>query len=266
MKESAAKERSGKKTKKQQYSVIETDDFWFATGPFFRASGTLFFCKRTQQYHASFDDTKILFSKLAKANYASQDDCPVDLKHRPKPDFLMLLALRASSTTRSPGREWNPWRWREMAIRARISEREKVRGKPLPEGNQAYAMEIAKSWSKFETHVGQWLADMAQQPDAGRLFRRFAGWLDALVRIESEGIPENYLKFFRAVEAAAFEAKGVPTKKSVKTFFVAGLSANQIGLGDPTREMMRRLRFNWLPSAGRGSALVQKISGGRSAI
>jgi hypothetical protein len=259
MKESD-KERSVQSPERQQFFVVETEDFWFATGPSWRA-GSLSFCKRTQQYHATFNDTKTVFPKLAKGNYACQDDCPVDIKHRPKPDFLLLLALREGFPTHSPVKEWNPVRWREMAIQARIAEREKVRGTPLPEKNRAYAMEIAKSWSKFETYAGEWLADMAQQPDAGRLFRRLAGWLDAIVRIESEGIPEDYLKFLRAVETAADEANGVPTKHAVRAVFEAGMSANQIGDGNGCRDMIRRLKFNWLPNAGRGPALIQKKSG-----
>jgi hypothetical protein len=256
----SANEKSDCEPQIPYYHFFENEHFWFASGSASRATGMLCFDKRTQSYEASFFDDKIIFPKLASGNYASKADCPVDSKYKPKAEFLMLLALREGFPTESPGRRWDPLRWRKMAIEAQIAEREKDRGL-LPEKNRASAMEIAESWSKFESHVAGWLANAAQEPGAGRVFRRYAGWLDALEKLEKEGIPINYQKFYRAVEIAAREANAVPTQKAVKAAFEAGMSANQIGSGEGFRELMRRLKFNWLPRAGRGPDSKPRKSG-----
>ena len=173
----------------------------------------------------------------------------------------MLLALRESFPTKSPGRQWDSLRWRKAAIDAKLAEREKERGSPLPEKNRSNAKQIIQSLAKFEAYVGSWLTGLVEEPNAGKVFRKLAGWLDAIDRLEETGIPENYLRFFVAVEEAAKLAGGIPSQLEVRTAFKTELSANQLGQSDTSRSLMKKLKFSWLPIAGRGPGTIRKKSG-----
>jgi hypothetical protein len=247
------KPRTRTKRSYRQYVFYAGKDGWFAHG-LDNNSGSLVYDEKTQEYTASGNEDSILFPKLASGKYSSQADCPIDQNHRPKADFLLLLALRESFPTHSPGRVWNALKWSEKAIQERIAEREKIRGNPLPEKNLVFAREIAASWSKFESYVGKWLADISQKQGAGQIFRRLAGWLDAIEKIEKEGVPPSYQKFFRAVEEAAKNAQGIPTQKAVRTIYEKGMSISQLGAGTGFDTLKDRLGFEWLPAGRRGPA------------
>ncbi len=246
---------------KASFYFLENDDEWFATGWSIQMQGTLSYNKKTQKYFANFFEPKVLFPRLAGGNYCSLEDCPVDRSYRPKSDFLFLMALRQPFSKSSATSQLGALEWRQLAIRTRVAESEIIRGAPLPDKNKAYAMEIAASWSEFETHVGNWLAGVAQKENAAQIFRRFARWLDEIKKIEEEGVPQNYRRFYAAVETAAASVGGVPTKKAVKTAFEAGMSANQLGSGESYRSMEKRLKFSWLPKGGRGPDTSQRKSG-----
>ncbi|MEO5713586.1 MAG: hypothetical protein ABIT37_08850 [Luteolibacter sp.] len=245
------------------FTVFENEDEWFVTGRSFQHQGTLTYHKKTGTYRADLFEPKVLFPRLAAGNYASPSDCPVDSRHRPKSDFLFLMALRKNFSRSSEKSRWNSLGWRQYAIKTRIAEREKTRGVQLPEKNKAYAMEIAASWCEFEIHAGNWLVGVTQKKDAPQMFRRFARWLDDIEKIEEEGIPESYRKFYQAVEMAASSADGVPTKKAVRQVYEQGMSVNQKGQGEGFRNLMRRLKFEWLPAGVRGSASSPKKAGVR---
>src|SRR5690606_34817602 len=151
--------------------------------------------------------------------------------------------------------------WRRLAVRLQLRETAEERGAPTPEETMARALAVAESWQDFERHAGITLAMHASEVGAGKLFRRFAGWMDAIDKLIEEGVPQQYDRLLRSVEAAAEQCKGIPSQKLVRQFFEDGMSANQLGQADPFRSVLRKLRFDWLPPGGRGPNGAPKKSG-----
>jgi hypothetical protein len=235
-----------------RYSIVHHEDGWTVLGTPVLRAGRLCYLKLTDTYRASINERDVLFPKLAKGRHPPGES-PLDKWKRPKVEFLFLFALRQMSFEHSPGRKCDPFKWSTMAINSSIAERESQTGKKLGTKNLRYAKEVANSFEKFEDHVLSRLFGRAVgRQGAGAVLRRYARWMDLIDEIHKEGIPTAYQKFLRAVESAAKEASGVPTKKAVKDIFNAGLSQNQLGEDTTFRSLMQRLRFEWLPNDARG--------------
>ena len=246
---------------KGSYAVVQMPDCWIAHISGDAISGFLLYNKTTQKYHAWASEIYMAFPKLAKAPYKCADDCPVNEDHNPKSDFLFLLALRKRFKEHAPGSEFVARSWRELAFRQRRSEAERRKGKALSESNWAHCMKIARSKELFEDYVAKWLMHIVCGDRASETLRRFSKWLEKAEDIESEFIPRHYEKFLAAVEAAAMESQGVPKKKDVQAIYEKEMSANQLGKGHGFRDVMRQLRFEWLPVATRGRDSKPKKSG-----
>jgi hypothetical protein len=246
------------------FVIDQLADCWIALGEKEHQGGILLYNRLTQTYHAWACEQVTVFPKLAKAPYKVAEDCPVDENHNLKADFVMLLALRKRFKEYLPGSEFVARSWRERAFRQRRYELEQRTGKPLSESNWARCMEIAKSEVLFEDYAAEWLMGLVCDDRASETLLRLSKWLEKSADIESEEIPSHYSNFFAAVEAAAREAQGVPKKKDVQAIYEKELSANQLGKGHGFRDVMRQLRFDWLPAGGRGKSKSPKISGIRS--
>ena len=257
-KEKPSPEPKGAKT---GFVIDDLADFWIAVSKDDLRGGILLYNKLTQKYHAWVCEQITVFPKLAKARYKNADDCPVDENHNLKADLVMLLALRKRFKEHVPGSEVVAWSWRELAFQQRRYEVEQRTGKPLSESNWAHCMKIAKSKELFEDYAAKWLLNIIRGDRASEKLGRFSKWLKKAEDIESEEIPSHYSDFFAAVESAAMEAQGVPKQKDVQAIYEKEMSANQLGKGHGFRDVMRQLRFEWLPAGGRGKNKSPKISG-----
>jgi hypothetical protein len=236
-------------------------DCWIAIGEAEHHGGILLYNKLTGTYHAWVCEQITTFPKLAQAPYKNTDDSPVDENHNLKADFVMLLALRKRFKEHVPGSQFVAWSWRKRAFLQRRSEIEAKTGKPLSKNNWAHCMRIANSEELFEEYAAKWLANIVCDVRASETLGRFSKWLEKAEDIENEELPAHYSKFFAAVESAAMEARGVPEKKAVQAIYEKGMSANQLGKGHGFRDVMRQLKFEWLPAGKRGRAQHPKKSG-----
>lgn len=252
------------KSANKGFGVYQMPDYWIAHGTDNNLSGFLLYDKKSQKYHASVSEFLMLFPKLAKAPYKSADDCPVDENHNPKADLLMLIALRKRFKEHAPGSHAVARNWRRLAFLQRRQEVEKRSGKPLSEANWAHCMAICESEEKFEEYAANWLVALVCDDRASEILGRLGKWLKRVEELGIEGIPDHYIRFFSAVEAAAEHVQGVPKKLEVQKIYEKGLSSNQLGQGHGFRDVMRQLHFDWLPAGGRGKAATPKISGIRS--
>lgn len=249
------------KSANKGFGVYQMPDYWIAHDTEDNLSGFLLYDKKSQKYHAWVSEIHMGFPKLARAAYKTAEDCPVDENHKPKADFLMLLALRKRFKEHGPGSEFVARSWRTLAFIKRRYEVKERTGKPLSESNWAHCMKIAESEELFEDYAGKWLVGIVDGDRASETLGRFSKWLEKADDIESEEIPFHYSKFFAAVESAATEAQGVPKKKDVQAIYERGMSANQLGNGHGFRDVRRQLHFDWLPAGGRGKSKSPKISG-----
>ena len=243
-------------TRTKRY-VIEQPlkDCWIAHSASDPISGFILFNKRTRKIHAWFSEAGIHFPPLARANYSSPEDCPVDEHHRPRADFLMLLALRNRFKEYMPGSDFVAYSRRMSAFERRRQEIEETTGKLVSEANWKECQRIASSSQQFEVYATNWLANLIQKDDASKTLIRFGRWLERAEEFENAVIPPQYTRFYSAVEKAALDTDGIPTQKEVRAIYEKGLSANQLGRGHGFRAVMIQLHFEWLPAGGRGKSV-----------
>ncbi|WP_265595057.1 hypothetical protein [Haloferula sp. BvORR071] len=199
------------------------------------------------------------FSSLAKGKYHDPRDKPMGPGKWPKSDFLMLLAARGGQIEgESDHPEFDARSWRQLAVLTRLAEVERRRGGPVTDAHRKGALEMAESKEKFVEYVGHMLVRRLRGKEASSEFQRIADWLVKIEKMEEEGVPPEYQRFFRAVETAARNTAAagftlpVPVQKDVRSLFEAGLSGDQLGAGTGFRSLCKQLRFDWLPSGGRG--------------
>jgi len=253
MKRATEKKPSAKaKPNKEQFHFFDSENFWIAHGLNAQHSGMLFFSKTTEEYSVIPDESSILFPRLARARYTSQEACPLDQHGKPKAEFLILLTIRDRIATTGISRfTKDNWLWRRHLLRGWLHDAEKTAGlTPSAEFPQALS-EVVTDDEKFENFIGKWLVGIVCGDGAGKNLHRLASWIDRIEKLEAEGVPANYQRFFRAVEEAARNAQGIPTQKAVRTIFEKGLSANQLGAGTEFDTLKTRLGYEWLPAAKR---------------
>jgi len=255
-KPSAKKSMAETKQSKEKFVFIDGEDMWFAhnrnNNP---KSAILMGNKITQECTVVANEFNILFPKLAKAPYKSQEASPLNQDGEPKTEFLMLLTIRDRMKASAGSKITNDnWLWRRSLLRRRLNDIAKAHNIITSEEFQKAIYEIATNDKGFEKFIGKWLLNIVCADDASIRLRRLASWTDKIEIIESEGVPPHYQNFFRAVEEAGRIAQGIPTQKAVRTIFEKGLSANQIGAGTEFDTLKIRLGFEWLPAAKRESS------------
>ncbi len=266
--------KQGKKTTKglksalspanSQFVVVEPPDCWVAHRRDDPASSFLLYNKLTGTFHAWAAETTTLYARLGRGKYSTPEDSPLDERHYPKSELLMLLALRRRRKEDMAGSDFVARTLREHAFMKKRQEVEKRSGKPLSDGNWRHCMQIAESREAFEKYVGEWLVGIVESDQAVETLARFSNWLGKSADIESGAVTTHYQRFLDSVETAATAAMGIPTKKAVQAIYESGLSQNQLGEGTGFRSVMRQLKFDWLPTGGRGPAVSKKKSGIKS--
>jgi hypothetical protein len=256
------KKAANKKTRIPQktYAITDYGDHWVARDERHHTSGYLAFFKERGKFFAGVPEAVTHFPRLARG-YKDPKDCPVDESHRPKSEFLMLLALRGKIAGDGPHSDLVARGWREMFFEHRRDESQSKSGRKLSEANWKIALEKARSPELFEEYVGAMLVNAASEVGASEHFLRLAQWLKKIEELEEEPIPPHYRRFIKAVETAAQNAGDVPTQKEVKLIYEAGMNDNQCLAESSFRNVMRKLYFHWLPPGKRGKNTHHKKVG-----
>lgn len=214
----------------------------------------LLFDPNTNSYHAWSNEWNIWYPPLAKGPYSDLGHCPVNERHQPKSELLMMLAIRNRSKEYAPGSNLVAQSNRELALRMKRFELSE-QGIRVSEKNWNKCLQMATDEDAFERWVANHLIQLIQEDDGADRLIRLGEWLKKTEHVEREEVQPHYLRFLKAVEQAATEAGGVPFQKSVKTIYEKELTANQLGQGHGFRSVMEKLKFDWLPAGGRGKSL-----------